>query len=256
MIGDRRTHSDAPKHDRMSAMDFAPMPRRKPGFISNVLSQVSDAVVWIESQREPYAQFWDDWNNEAIAETGPLWVVLGDSSSQGLGTPDPMDGWVPQILERLRTETGEPWRVINLSITGAQFGDVATTQLERLALLRDAGQEPQLISLLAGANNLMAPNSWRDSFGHLSRVLDALPESRSLVARVGVSTPLNSLMARRFNVRIEAAAKEKDFQLFWPWAWPSRDGLAPDNWHPGTKGYRYMVDLAWPRIATIVGVTD
>ena len=236
----------------MRAMDFAPMPRREPGVLSNLLSQVSDAVVWIESQREPYAQFWDDWNAKAIAETGPLWVVLGDSSSQGLGTPDPMDGWVPQILDRMRAKAGEPWRVINLSITGAQFGDVATTQLDRLAMLRSDGQEPQLMSLLAGANNLMAPNSWRESFGHLGRVLDVLPEGRSLVARVGVSGPINSLMARRFNVRIEAAAEEKDFQLFWPWAWPSRDGLGPDRWHPGTKGYRYMTELAWPRINEII----
>ncbi len=42
---------------------------------------------------------------------------------------------------------------------------------------------------------------------------------------------------------IEDHARHRPFHLFWPWAWPSRDGLAADRWHPGPKGYGYMVDL-------------
>jgi len=233
-------------------MNFAPMPRRKPGVLSSVLSQVSDGVAGIEAQREPHAQFWDEWNERAAAETGPLWVVLGDSSSQGIGAADPVEGWVPLLLERLREETGEPWRVINLAITGAQFGDIVNDQLPRVQTLRGSGQSPELMTLLAGANNLMAPNSWLGAFDELDRILDSLPEGRSVVARVGVSNPMNSLMARKFNARIEAAAAVQDFQLFWPWDWPSRDGLGADKWHPNEKGYGYMADLIWPCFTNVL----
>lgn len=238
----------------MQGMDFAPMPRRQQGLLSAALSQVSDDVANIEMQREPHAQFWDEWNAKAARESGPLWVALGDSSSQGVGAPDPMDGWIPQMIDLLRTKTGEQWRVINLSITGAQYDDIAFWQLDRVRALRKDGQVPQLMSLIAGANNLMAPNSWPKAFGHLDNVLASMPEGRSVVGRVGSSSLLNSMMARRFNAKIEAAAAKKDFQLFWPWAWPSSDGLAADRWHPGPKGYGYMVDLIWPRIANVIDV--
>ncbi len=228
------------------------MPRRRQGLLSTVLAQFSDGVADIAAQREPHARFWDAWNAEAIAADGPLWIALGDSSSQGVGVPDPMDSWVPLMVERLRAKTGEPWRVINLSITGAQYGDITTWQLERVEALHADGQKPELMSLIAGANNLMAPNSWPQAFGHLDRILTSLPAGRSVVARVSVSNPINAKVARRFNDQIEQAAIDKDFHLFWPWDWPSWDGLAADKWHPGPKGYGYMIDLIWPCIEKVL----
>ena len=240
----------------MQTMDFAPMPRRRQGFLSSILSRFSDDVAGIEAHREPHARFWDEWNIEAANSEGPLWIALGDSSSQGVGALDPMDSWVPRMVERLRNRTGDPWRVINLAVTGAQYNDITNAQLPRVRRLRQAGQQPELMSLIAGANNLLAPNSWPQSVGHLDRILDSLPESRSVVARVSVSNPVNARMARRFNERIESAAVEKDFHLFWPWDWPSRDGLAVDNWHPNSTGYGYMMELIWPCIALALSIEE
>lgn len=229
------------------------MPRRKAGILSSTLSKLSENVRDIEAQRIPHARFWDEWNRTALKSDGPLWVALGDSSTQGVGAVDPMNGWVPEILNRLRTHTDSNWRVVNLAITGAQFGDVAEFQVPRLNELRAAGHTVRLATLIAGANNLMAPVSWARSLGHLQTVLDGLPPRRSVVARVGVSSPLNSLMARRFNARIKRAHLEHGFELFWPWDWPSRDGLAGDNFHPNERGYEYMADLIWPAIERVVG---
>ena len=228
------------------------MPRRKPGVLSSTLSLFSEAVRDIESQREPHAAFWDEWNAQALSETGPLWVALGDSSSQGVGANDPLDGWVPQIQTRLRDHTGDPWRVVNLSITGAQYGDVARYQIPRLEQFVDGGNDVALTTLIAGANNLIAPVSWPQAPGQLRSILGALPDSRSVVARVGASSPLNSLMARRFNATIEQVATERNFALFWPWDWPSRDGLALDKFHPNERGYRYMIDLVWPAMLEVL----
>ena len=223
------------------------MPRRNTGVLTRVMSQLSDSVTEIEAQREPHAVFWDEWNQRAVNEDGPLWIALGDSSSQGIGAKDPLDGWIPQVLERMSSTTGDPWRVVNLAVTGAQFSDIVAHQLPRIRELASAGQTPKLMTFLAGANNLMAPNTWLGARGDLQNILDALAP-RSVVARVGVHHAANTIMARRLNKVIEAAASEKDFELFWPWKWPSLDGMGADKWHPGEKGYGYMTDIIFERI--------
>lgn len=234
-------------------MDFAPMPRRSTGPLSRVMSKASAAVNEIEQQREPHAAFWDEWNRAAARSGGPLWIALGDSTSQGIGAPDPEDGWIPQTLERLHTSTGDPWRVINLGITGAQFIDIVEYELPRLEQLRSSGHEPSLVTHVAGANNLMAPASWPGTLGHVQTILSAIPDD-SVVARVGVSSAFNSLMARRINAALDRSARERPLHLFWPWDWPSRDGLAGDKFHPSAKGYGYMTDLIFPRIEESLGL--
>lgn len=223
------------------------MPRRETGILTRVASQISPKVAAIESQREPHAQFWDVWNSEAVNIDGPLWIALGDSTSQGIGSRDPMKAWIPLVLERLRAQSGEPWRVVNLGTTGAQFADIVEHQLPRVEQLANGGQTPSLMTHLAGANNLMAPASWPDATTNLETILDAMIP-RSVVARVGVDNAANSTMARKFNRTIETAAAEKQFELFWPWKWPSRDGMGDDKWHPGPKGYGYMADIIFDRV--------
>ena len=203
--------------------------------------------------REPHADFWDEWNRTAAAETGPLWVAVGDSSTQGIGTPDPMDSWVPRVLDLLRERTGNPWRVINLSITGGQFSDIVKHELPRLAELRAVGAEPDLCTMIAGANNIMAPATWLNARSELETILRALPD-RSVVARVGVSSPLNTVMARRFTGTIERIGTRRDFELFWPWDWPSLDGMAEDKFHPNKTGYSYMTDIIWPKIQAAIAI--
>jgi acyl-CoA thioesterase I len=59
-------------------------------------------------------------------------VVLGDSTAQGLGAPNPDGGYVGQILASLREQTGQPWRVLNLSVSGSLARDVVGAQLPRI----------------------------------------------------------------------------------------------------------------------------
>lgn len=229
------------------------MPRRETGALSQIARQASAGVARIEAMREPHAAFWDEWNRAALKYDGPLWIAVGDSSSQGIGVPDPLDSWVPITLERLRNESGEPWRVVNLSITGGQYSDVIEHQLPRIGQLEAAGHTPALCTMIAGANNLMSPSSWRGANSELEHILNELPDP-SVVARVGISSPLNSIMARRFTSTIERVSHERGFQNFWPWDWPSRDGMAEDKFHPNALGYGYMTDLIWPPIKTALNL--
>jgi hypothetical protein len=97
----------------------------------------ADGVIALRADCVTFASHWDAHNQQVLAERGPLWVVLGDSSAQGLGAPSPMGGYVGQVLAQLRRRTGQRWRVLNLSLSGALIRDVLHDQLPRLPVAPD-----------------------------------------------------------------------------------------------------------------------
>jgi hypothetical protein len=92
----------------------------------------ADGVIALRGDCITFASHWDAHNDRAITEAGPLWVVLGDSTAQGLGAPSPMGGYVGQVLAGLQQRTGQRWRVLNLSLSGALIRDVLRDQLPRV----------------------------------------------------------------------------------------------------------------------------
>ncbi len=96
-----------------------------------------------------FASHWQAHNHRILTETGPLWVVLGDSTGQGLGAPSPEGGYVGQTLAELRLRTGLPWRVLNLSVSGALIRDVLNDQLPRLPAAAD------LLTCGIGVNDIL-----------------------------------------------------------------------------------------------------
>src|SRR5436189_5769259 len=77
----------------------------------------------VHAQVAVYAKAWDEANEQALVAPGPLWVVLGDSTAQGIGAPSPDEGYVGQVHRLLTTTSGEPWRVLNLSKSGGKVAD-------------------------------------------------------------------------------------------------------------------------------------
>src|SRR6478609_25240 len=84
----------------------------------------ADGVTVMREECAAFARHWQAHNDRMLAETGPLWVVLGDSTAQGLGAHNPDGGYVGQVLAELRRHTGLPWRVLNLSVSGSLTRDV------------------------------------------------------------------------------------------------------------------------------------
>jgi len=106
------------------------------------------------SRRLQVRAFADEWaaaNIVAEHGVGPLWVVLGDSTSQGLGATTREAGYVGVVHEVLRRR--DAWRVINLSRAGAGVADVLARQLPELAELTD--EEPAaLVTCIVGAEDV------------------------------------------------------------------------------------------------------
>src|SRR5919202_3605052 len=89
----------------------------------------------VHAQVARYAAEWERANGRALEGAGPLWVVLGDSTAQGIGAPSWDEGYVGQLLRALDDGSDRRWRVVNLSRSGARTADVLDRQLPALEAL-------------------------------------------------------------------------------------------------------------------------
>jgi acyl-CoA thioesterase-1 len=215
------------------------------------LGRWTDGVAELRADRVEFAAYWAEHNDRLLAtrasllnqtdKPDPLWVVLGDSTAQGLGAPGPRGGYVGQTLQQLRRTTGKHWRVLNLSVSGALMRDVVAGQLPLLDGLR-----PDLVTCGAAANDILysAPGKL---FSDLRTLLAAVPEDTVVLdlpilngfwwIAGRISVPYIS----RINRVIREVAADRGLQV----AEVSRYFVAPwagkfsvDNFHPSQDGYR------------------
>ena len=139
------------------------------GLRAGPLGRWTDGVAAMRGDCAAFASHWEVHNSRTLTETGPLWVVLGDSTAQGLGAPSPDGGYVGQVLAELRQRTGQRWRVLNLSTSGALIRDVRQDQLPRLPAA------PDLVTCGIGVNDILYTTPSR-LFDDLRALVGALPE--------------------------------------------------------------------------------
>ncbi|HEX8770349.1 MAG TPA: GDSL-type esterase/lipase family protein, partial [Acidimicrobiales bacterium] len=117
-----------------------------------LLRVVLPGVREVHAQVAAYAQAWGEANGRAVVGDGDLWVVLGDSTAQGIGAPSFDKGYVGQLGDVLNERSPKPWRIVNLSRSGARAADVIGMQLPKLESL---DQTPRLVTCAIGANDLL-----------------------------------------------------------------------------------------------------
>jgi len=91
----------------------------------------------VHAQVARYASAWEEANGRDLGSPGRLWVVLGDSTAQGIGAPSWDEGYVGQLRRALDAGSERPWRVINVSRSGARAADVEDRQVPLLEALVD-----------------------------------------------------------------------------------------------------------------------
>jgi acyl-CoA thioesterase-1 len=186
-------------------------------------------------QMDQYALDWDAANSRAAVQSGPLWVVLGDSAAQGVGCPSYDSGYVGQVLEVLRVTSGRPWRVLNLSKSGARTLDVAREQCPRLLDL-----PAELVTALVGGNDIVwTPlDQWRKD---LELLYSRLPAD----SVVGTTTRgLRKAKCVQVNEHVYEVANYRDLKVadLWNHTGPPYQGLFFDGFHPNERGYAKWAD--------------
>ena len=202
----------------------------------------TDGVNAIRADCRAFAAQWQDNNERVLADphAGPVWVVLGDSTAQGIGAPGPDGGYVGQGLRELRERTGQSWRVLNLSVSGALIRDVLAMQIP--AILPEA----ELVTCGIGANDILFSSPGK-LFSDLRALLAAVPDG-TVVLDLPLPHRFWWLLGRcslpyvsRVNRVIHEVAGDRGLpvaavsaQFTPPWA----GKFSVDNFHPSQDGYR------------------
>lgn len=194
---------------------------------------VLPGVRQVHAQVAPYAKAWDAANATALSGKGPLWVVLGDSTAQGIGAPAHDQGYVGQLRAALDQHSSTPWRVLNLSRSGARAADVVETQLPRLEAVEPP---PQLVTCAIGAND-MIPTPLDQVITSIREIMRRLPEG-AVIATIPQGLRPPHAIAVNDVIRSEAPAAGLVVADVWAHTGPPWQGkLAADGFHPGLTGY-------------------
>lgn len=187
------------------------------------------------AQVEQYAAAWSASNETAGAGSGPLWLVLGDSAAQGVGASAHDRGYVGVVRERLEARDGRPWRVLNLSRSGARTREVVDVQWPAAA-----GLAATLVTALVGGNDALrtARAQWTRDVRDLCAALPA-------GAVVGtVARGVFERKTRQVNEVLRASAAEHGLRVadLWAHTGPPYRGLYSDGFHPNDAGYLQWAD--------------
>ena len=188
-----------------------------------------------------FAAAWAASNQRDAEREGPLWLLMGDSTGQGIGAGAHDRGYAGQLRDLLEAGDGRSWRLLNVSRSGDRVLDVLANQVP---VLRRQAVQPDLVTCVVGANDMLKTPLPRllDRFRVL---LGELPQG----AVIGtVPQGLARQRAEALNRLIRSEAPRRGLRVADLWAvtgppWAGR--YAADNFHPNETGYRsYTAELA------------
>ncbi len=216
-----------------TGFDYSNLSGRPPGPFVGLAARLLPGVRSVQEQIEPYAAAWHRDNVTALAASGPLWVALGDSMTQGIGAPAHDRGWVGQLAARMPGR-----RVVNLAISGGLVRDVLDRQLPALDAL---DVTPDLLTVMIGANDMFGPRHRPHLAAGLTELLERLPpgtmvgnQPGTFAAALEINQLVDDAVARRGLV----LAEFRD-----PRTRTWRGKLAADHFHPNERGYAAMAEI-------------
>ncbi|MBD8607059.1 SGNH/GDSL hydrolase family protein [Aeromicrobium sp. CFBP 8757] len=222
-----------------TGFEYSNLSGRESGPFIRTASLLLPGVRAVQRQVEPYAHAWERHNRAAAASSGPLWVVMGDSMSQGVGASAYDRGWVGQLAGTLPDH-----RLVNLSVYGGRVADVVERQIPAM---RSLGVEPDLVTVVIGSNDLFSRRFRPLLPAALDEMLRELP-----VGSIVGSQPGGQSASVDFNRRVDEAAaagrvRVAEFRDPRMRSWRGR--LSADHFHPNDAGYAGMAEIVGEAVA-------
>ena len=229
---------------------LAARPPWEPAPLTRALTRLSGTIRSVSATIDPTERRWHEVVAQSLAAAEgdhppPLWVVLGDSTAQGIGASSIDHGWVPRLHAALH-DAGRPHALVNLSRSGAHSTHVIDEQLPMLDHLPYA---VSIVTICVGANDLVANPYAPRLPRRLERLAEAAPQGSILCT---LPAPSFSPTASYINRAVRRAAAEHGHLVAELGAHllPPHRGLSADRYHPNDRGYD-----AWVRaFATPMGI--
>ena len=208
-------------------------PPWEPAPLTRALARLSGTIRSVSATIDPTERRWHELVAQSLTAADgdngpPLWVVLGDSTAQGIGASSIDHGWVSRLHAALH-DAGRPHAIVNLSRSGAHSTHVID---EQLPLLDHLPYAASIVTICVGGNDLVAsPYAPR-----LARLAEAAPQGSILCT---LPAPSFSPTARYVNRAVRRAATEHGHLVAELGAYllPPHRGLSADRYHPNDRGY-------------------
>jgi len=155
----------------LDTFSYSNLSGRSSSRVLNLLARILPGVKKVENEIAPYAAAWHEHNLVALASADPLWVVLGDSLSQGVGASSIEQSWV-LVAGRQLAAAGHAYRIINFSVSGATVPDLLERQLPAMNGL---GAVPDVVTVLIGSNDVIHHDLRVTLLEHYRTLVDAVP---------------------------------------------------------------------------------
>ena len=188
---------------------------------------------------------------------GTVYAALGASDAVGVGADPLTDGYVFRVADQIAAVHGGV-ELRNLGVPGARIDTFENVQLPG-AIAAD----PQVVTVWAGSNDLIAGRSPGEFGSRLAALLGELAAETSAQVYVGDlvdlttaprfrSTPdkdVTTGRVRDYNARIASAAAASGAVLVRLSAVPIDDSLyASDGFHPNSAGHERIARAFWQEI--------
>lgn len=179
-----------------------------------------------------------------------LYVVIGDSTAQGIGASKPNRGYVQIVADRLAAETGRSVRTVNLSVAGARLRDALAIQMPKLR-----GLKPDLLTVAIGANDVASFTKKRFS-AEIDELFAQLPKTAIVADLPCFHIPQSERIVTVANRILRAAAARHELSVVPLHAVTKRQGIvravyqaAGDLFHPNDRGYVVWASAFLPEVA-------
>ena len=232
------------------------------------LAAVLGAEVWLALRREylPTDPPLDLAGSFGPQDAEPLrFVVLGDSTSAGIGSGGAEHAYPTLLAKRLADDTGRRVELTVLGISGARTADVRTDQLPQVADL-----DPDLVFVGIGANDVTHLTPLDKIKDDMSAILEELSTTGADVAVAGAPDmrvyawhqPLRYityLRGKQVADAIEEVAQAKDIPVVELaeetghfFADEPEAHFSEDEFHPSALGYERWADAIYPVLRPLV----
>jgi len=189
-----------------------------------------------------FPKYWQDQAAQPIPADAIRLVALGDSIMQAIGAAHPEEGIAGRIASYLRTKTGHPVHVTNVSVGGATIRQIIDQQLPQVDLNR-----ADLI-IVATATDLERRVPLDIYEADLRALLHALPPGKAIISDLPLEPGREPYQAILEQLADEGGIQRADFAKVF-----RDEGRRLDifSWlfpHLNSKGYYYWFTAFQPEV--------
>src|SRR6266542_2269604 len=212
------------------------------GIALGLLLFVATNVVLAARRAAAFPQYWQDKANQPVPANAIRLVALGDSIMQAIGAAHPEEGIAGRIASYLRTKTGHPVHVTNVSVGGATIRQIIDQQLPQVDLNR-----ADLI-IVATATDLERRVPLDIYEADLRALLHALPPGKAIISDLPLEPGREPYQAILQQLADEGGIQRADFAKVF-----RNEGRRLDifSWlfpHLNSKGYYYWFTAFQPEV--------